>query len=88
MINETCKQMLYRLFTLDEVYNHNINGTNDKYSLDANRIRAVFVAHQNMLSGLPNNVPGESLKTYINTRLRKQIHIRLLNMIDMSSFNR
>ena len=88
MINETYKQMLYRLFTQDEVYNHNINGTNDKYSLDANCIRAVFVAHQNMLSGLPNNVPGESLKTYINTRLRKQIHIRLLNMIDMSSFNR
>ena len=29
MINETCKQMLYRLFTLDEVYNHNINGTNE-----------------------------------------------------------
>ena len=87
--NETCKQITWRLFSLKEVWKHNINGTNQKYALDSQRIRAVCNAHQSLISTVSSNSTpsSESFKTYINTRLRKQIHTKLLNLIGVSCPN-
>ena len=87
--NETCKQITWRLFLLKEVWNHNINDTNQKYALDSQRIRAVCNAHQSLISTVSSNSmsSSETFKTYINTRLRKQIYTKLLNLIDASCPN-
>ena len=88
IINETCKQITWRLFFLKEVWKHNINGTNEKYALDSQRIRAICNAHQSLVSTVPGSSGSESFKTYINTtRLRKQIHMKLLNLIHVNCPN-
>ena len=88
LAQESCKQMLWRLFLLRDAYNHNINGTVTKQCLDTNRVKAIFRAYKSLVSSLEITTSAptlEALTTYINNRLRKQIHKGILPHIDITS---
>ena len=68
-------------------FKQNVSGTYTKGCLDARRMRAIYNVYQSMSSALTNSPDCDitKVKSYNNTKNRKQVHKKLLAFIDHSS---